>query len=96
MISYIDTDKVENIANELSKAATDIENEFTTLYKRFSNVPTVTKEWVGNQANLYFSRIAGDKQQYLNLADSIRNLSKELRTEAASTKSNVKSTNTKD
>ena len=64
MISYIDTAKVENIANDLSTLADELESEFDSLFKRLSGVPDITREWVGDQAKFYFNSTQNDKTHY--------------------------------
>lgn len=93
MISYVNTDELEDIAIELSSATNDLDAEFNALFTRLNNVPTVTKEWVGGQANHYFSRVALDRQQYTNFIDSVRGLGQELSTEASSIQARIKENN---
>jgi uncharacterized protein YukE len=81
MITYIDTTEVESIANELQMLAGDLDAEFDALFSRFEKVPTVSKEWVGGQANFYFQKISQDKQQYKDMAEAIRQLGSELKNE---------------
>lgn len=95
MITRIDTDEVERISRDLTAAINDLEAEVNTLYTRFSNVPTVTKEWIGGQADFYFSRVALDRRQYLILIDRLRNIVQELNTEASSARTYIKANNTK-
>lgn len=96
MITRIDTDEVERISRDLTAAINDLEAEVNTLYTRFSNVPDVTKEWIGGQADFYFSRVALDRRQYLILIDRLRNIAQELNTEASSARTYIKANNTKD
>lgn len=96
MISYIDTNEVENIAKELSTLANDLEAEFNSLFDRFANVPTSTKEWTGTQAKYYFSKVAEEKPQYSQLVEQVRRISRELATEAADAQSSVSANNNRD
>ena len=96
MITRINTDEVERISRDLTSAINDLESEVNTLYTRFSNVPTVTKEWIGGKANIYFSRIALDKRQYLILIDKLRSVARELNSEASNARTYIKANNTKD
>lgn len=77
-ISYINTEEVKNIAKDIVSLANDLDYEFNNLFKRFSDVPTVTKEWVGNQANYYFNHIEKDKKQYMDFSNEIRNIGKKI------------------
>lgn len=82
MISYIDTEKVETIATEVYRRAKGLDAYFDSLFRRLNNVPDVTKEWVGNQSKNYFTKIARDKKQYINLVNDLKEISRELENEA--------------
>ena len=93
MISYINTNKVAAIANDLSKAANDLEIEFNMLLKRLSHVPDGTREWVGGQAERYFSIIIAEKPQYTAMITQLRALSNELKNEANVAETQIKLNN---
>ena len=94
MISYIDTREVENVSNELLPLIDKLEAEFNALFERFSKVTTVTKEWIGGQAEFYFSRVALDKKVYTELIAELRQIASELDSEAESANSYIKANNT--
>lgn len=93
MITYVDTDELEDIARDFQKATNDLEKEINSLYNRLSNVPNSTREWIGNKANIYFSKVALDKRQYVNLIETLRNIDKEIYTQASEIKACIKSNN---
>ncbi len=82
MISYIDTEKVDAIATDITRRTARLEKLFDSLFKRLSNVPNGSKEWFGNQSEAYFGRICQDKKQYLKLVNDLKEISKELKNEA--------------
>lgn len=94
MITYINTDEVESVAKELSAATDELETEFNNLFKRFSNVPRGTKEWIGNQADYYFARVSEDKRHYTRVINELKSISRELTAEASSAKAYIKTNNT--
>jgi uncharacterized protein YukE len=94
MISYVDTDEIDKIADEVMSATRDLESEFDALYKRLANVPRGTKEWIGNQADFYFSVIVPEKKQYVELIEKIRQISMELKREATEISSSISMNNT--
>ena len=96
MISYADTAKMEGISRDLLTAANDLEGDFKSLYKRFSNVPNGTQEWIGGKANFYFSRIANDKKYYDKLIRELKSLSAEIAREANNIEIQVKNNNRAD
>ena len=96
MITYANTNEIDSIVKEVSLLISDLELEFNTLFKRFSNVPTVTKEWVGNQANFYFSKTNEDKTTYTAFVDQLRYLVQELNSEATNIDRQIRANNSKD
>ncbi|MBR2753879.1 hypothetical protein IKD82_01820 [Candidatus Saccharibacteria bacterium] len=82
MITYADTNEINNITKDLSPLINDLESEFNSLFKRLSNVPTITKEWVGNQATFYFSKTSEDKLVYSTLINELRSFVQELNSES--------------
>lgn len=77
-ISYVNTTEAENIAKDIISLATDFNTEINNLFLRFSEVPSVTKEWVGNQAIVYFNKIAQDKKQYNDFANNLKDIGYKL------------------
>jgi hypothetical protein len=69
---YADTDKIDDIARDIVSLANDYDLEITKLFKRFSNVPYETKEWVGDSSIFYFKTIALDKSEYIKFGELIR------------------------
>ncbi|MBR3236448.1 hypothetical protein IKF92_02090 [Candidatus Saccharibacteria bacterium] len=82
MISYADTEELGLISSEVQTAAEDLEIEIKALFNRLRNVPQETKEWIGGQANYYFTSVAQDEGKYLEFVDSIKLLGQELKKEA--------------
>lgn len=78
MITYINSEKLNEIGNSVVSLASDYDVQINKLFKRLTSVPTVTKEWVGNQANNYFNNISLDKSDFLNVGNQIRNYGKYL------------------
>ena len=76
---YIDTDKMYDVGNEIVNLATEYELEITRLFKRLNNVPYITKEWVGNQAEKYISIVALDKNEYMDFGEAIKEYGKSLK-----------------
>lgn len=80
-ISYINTVKVENISKDILSLANDLNTEINNLFNRFSEVPTVTREWVGQQAQTYFRIVASEKKQYTNFVNDLRDIGHKLSTD---------------
>ena len=81
-IPYADTAEIESISDRLLLLANDLDGEFNSLFERLAEVPNVTQEWVGGQANTYFRIVAAEKSQYGKLTNKIRAIGRELKTES--------------
>ena len=77
-ISYVNTTEVENISKDLISLANEFASEINSLFNRLSEVPIVTGEWVGNQAQFYFNKISTDKNQYIDFANKIKEIGYKL------------------
>lgn len=88
-VTYIDTDRVDEIKRDLIKYVNEYANLITKLFNRFRDVPYVSKEWVGNQAEFYFSSIMKDKVKFLNFGNNLRNITNKLDSDLNIITSNV-------
>lgn len=77
-VSYMNTTEVENISKEILELANELNTEFNNLFKRFAEVPNITREWVGTQSQFYFNRVAADKVQYINFVNKLRDVGYKL------------------
>lgn len=77
-VTYMDTVKVEEIERDLIKLANEYNDKITRLFRRLMDVPSVTKEWVGNQSNYYFNVISSDKSKFLNFGNNLRDVANKL------------------
>lgn len=78
MITKIDTREIEQIAKDLKQLADDYNSLITSFFKRMNEVTTITKEWVGNQANFYFDKVFQDKMMYIEYGNMLRNIPTKL------------------
>ena len=86
----MNTIEIENIAKEIISLANELNNEFNNLFNRFHEVPNITREWVGQQAQFYFDRVALDKKQYVDFANDLKNIGYKLNTDITETESCIK------
>ncbi len=80
-ISYINTTEVEDISKDLISLVNELNTEINNLFTRFSEVPSITREWVGNQAQFYFQKVASDKAQYTDFIGKLRDIGYKLSTD---------------
>lgn len=77
-ISYMNTVEVENIAKEVLSLSNEFNVEINNLFNRFSEVPDISKEWVGSQASFYFKKVANDKKKYIDFANKLKDIGYKL------------------
>lgn len=78
-VTYMDTAKVDEIRKDLLDLANQYNDKITQLFKRISNIPYETKEWIGNQANKYFDiLINNDKKEFLNFGYNLVSIATKL------------------
>ena len=82
-ISYINTTEVENISQEILSLTNELNTEINNLFLRLSEVPDITKEWVGQQATFYFKKVSSDKKQYIEFLDKLRDIGYKLSTDVS-------------
>lgn len=77
-IVYAETNQIKQIAKEIIDLGNDFESTINDLFKKFSDVPYSTKEWVGNQSEKYFDLVSLEKDDYINFANKIRSYGEKL------------------
>lgn len=77
-ITKIDTDKVKDLSTHMISLVNNYEMEITKLFKMLNNVPYVTKEWVGNQSELYFNIVSMDKKSYIDFGEDLKKIALNL------------------
>ena len=89
-ISYVDTTEVDSISKEILSLTNQLNSEINDLYTRFSEVTGTTEEWVGQKAEFYFSKVALDKKQYIDLIEQLRNIAYKLSSDMIDTQTCIK------
>ncbi len=77
-IVYAETNQIKQIAKEIIDLGNDFESTINDLFKKFSDVPYSTKEWVGNQSEKYFDLVSLEKDDYIDFANKIRSYGEKL------------------
>lgn len=77
-LKHADTKEIRELANEIIVLANDYQEEVLSLFRRFANVPTITKEWVGDQAEYYFDTISFEKADFDYVGDGIKSYANKL------------------
>ena len=79
MISYANTDEMRQVAIELKRLLHDYTREIESLFYDLGEM-TTSHAWVGHNANKYLKYIGKDKNIYINFADNIDSMAREITT----------------
>lgn len=77
-IKYADTDEIKQLASDIKNLANEYEREIMELFRRFNNVPNVTKEWIGGQSGKFFDIVSFDKEDFDNVGETIKSYADKL------------------
>ena len=83
------TNEMRRIANEINSLAVQYQTLISGLYTKFSEMPTTTKEWIGNKAQEYVSYVMLDKADMLSVGDKIKSFAKTINDDANLLDSNI-------
>lgn len=82
MIPYANTNEMKEVADDIKALANQLSETFDALYKRLSEVPEGTQEWIGGKANYYFATICSDKEEHKSICTELEALANEIESEA--------------
>lgn len=77
-IKYADTDEIKQLASDIKNLANEYEREIMELFRRFNNVPNVTKEWIGGQSEKFFDIVSFDKEDFDSVGETIKSYADKL------------------
>lgn len=75
----VDTDKLRSIAKDIDLLVNDCKIEINNVYNRINNMPSTTREWVGNTANDYARLVMLEKKGAMNTMDDVKKYSTTLK-----------------
>lgn len=71
MTYNVDTNKVRECGEDIIQLSTELNELFASLFERLILIPTTTKEWMGESANVFVENVKHDKLQYDRLKEAI-------------------------
>ena len=74
----VDTIKMRECGNDIMQLATEIGQEFSTIFDRINGMNSKTFEWTGKAADAYISRTSKEKLQYFEFKDILYQYGKYL------------------
>ncbi len=89
-ITYVKTEEIDSIGNELNNLCNEYNNEINKLFKRLSEVPNITQEWTGKQSRTYFSIVAKDKQSFVEVGNQLSYIAQKIKSDAAEIDRSIK------
>ena len=75
---YVDTVKMRECGNEILSLVEELKLTMQTMFSRIENMPTQTKEWIGDSSQYYVTLATHDKIQYMNHANDLYKYGKYL------------------
>lgn len=75
---YVDTEKMRNCGNTILELVEEFKKTLDATFTRIENVPTNTKEWIGDSSKLFAELANKDKIQYYGYATSLYKYGKYL------------------
>ena len=67
----VDTNKIRDCGNDIIRLSCELNELFSSLFERLVLVPTSTKEWIGESANVFAENVKKDKLQYDRLKEAV-------------------------
>lgn len=75
---YVDTEKMRNCGNTILDLVEEFKQTLDAIFTRLENVPTHTKEWIGDSSTLFVELAKKDKVEYYAYANSLYKYGKYL------------------
>lgn len=91
MITYIDTEQLIQLAREIDEISSNYSTELNKIYTRLCDVPTISKEWVGQKAEYYFKDAQEEKAQCDRFIQALSNITNEMRLIASESEQTIES-----
>ena len=92
-LTYADTKLMKDKGNEIIKLSIEYNSIITNFFKKMTNFPYDTNEWIGSPAELYAEQVSLDKQQYIDFADAIKAFGNKVINAAESIDTCIKTSN---
>ena len=92
-VTYFDTDKTKEISKKIINYANQYEVIINKLFKRMTEVPYVTGEWIGDSAKKYAKAIALDKDEFINFGKMLKSYGTKISKDSDAMKDKIDATN---
>lgn len=86
----IDTNTLISDSTKINNLVVELETKINNYFKKLNNIPN-TKEWFGNNAELYARTVIQDKEDFLKYLNGIKDISKEMQNFAINLEEKVNS-----
>lgn len=70
-VTYMDTEKLKDINENINYLIQDYYREINSMFTKFSNVPEVTREWVGDSSKKYFQEVGLEKNDFVYFGQTL-------------------------
>lgn len=74
----IDTGRIDELTDKIIELTNEYDNEITKMFKRLSEVPYESKEWIGKQSEKYARLVLMDKQDFIDFGSQLKSYAKKV------------------
>ena len=75
---HINTNEIEHVGYEIANIANEYEVLIAKLFKRISDMPYVTKEWIGNEAQKYVDLVLMSREEFVEFGNELKAFGNEI------------------
>lgn len=93
MYNSINIDAILEIADKFDVLINEYDLEINKLFTRLHDIPTETKEWIGNHAKDFSNIVLEEKKDYTNFSKDLKAFSEEIKLHANKIKYEIKRNN---
>lgn len=72
------TKEIRNIASEINAKAVEYQIILSKMYRKFTDMPNVTQEWVGGRAKEYVNIVLLDKEEFMKVGETLKSYARAL------------------
>ncbi len=74
----IDTDRIKDEITTINNLIGDYDSIINKLFRRISDVPYTTHEWIGKTSEKYVELVLFDKEDFVNFSSQLRSYTDKL------------------
>ena len=72
------TREMRSIASDIYSKAVEYQVVISKMYRKFTDMPSFSKEWTGNKAKEYINIVLLDKEEFMKIGDALKAYSRAI------------------